>query len=248
MIIPNGMSFFENTHVVAEVTRCVETQPTENDLQVDDKPETVVLLVNNTNYKLDAGSTKTIVKVEKEMLETTEEVVEEMPETTEEIKEETIEYLDMDPIMLEEDKNLTVAEKWERILHTGTLTARKGYIVDSPCGGSETWYTDAPIEAVKMLEELYGFENLKMETREKDGVRVLSGTMPNGEEFEELVVVAADVRDITDKFERNINGTFDRGEIVETSLGTGIVVDYYLRAVNERKATGHIHIDIATDW
>lgn len=131
--------------------------------------------------------------------------------------------------------------------HTGVLTARKGYITDSPCGGSETWYPDAPVGAVKILENLYGFSNLEMKVRE-DGVRVLSGTMPNGEDFYDLVVVAADVRDDNWKFQRNLNGTFARGELVETSLGPGIVVDYCLSAVNERKTTGHIHIDIATNW
>lgn len=140
-----------------------------------------------------------------------------------------------------------VVESYEVLNHTGTLTARKGYIIDSPCGGSETWYPDAPVGAVKMLENLYGFTNLEMKVRE-DGVRVLSGTMPNGEDFYDLVVVAADVRDDNWKFQRNLNGTFDRGEFIETSLGSGIVVDYCLRAVNERKATGHIHIDIATNW
>lgn len=150
----------------------------------------------------------------------------------------------------EETTELTeeyVSEKCEN-WNTETLTARKGYIIDSPCGGSETWYPDAPVVAVQMMEELYGFRDLEMTVREEDGVRILSGIRPNGDKFEELVVVAADVRDVNDRFERNINGIFERGDIVETSLGTGIVVDYSLRAVNERKANGRVHIDIATAW
>lgn len=150
----------------------------------------------------------------------------------------------------EETTELTeeyVSEKCEN-WNTETLTARKGYIIDSPCGGSETWYPDAPVGAVQMMEELYGFRDLEMTVREEDGVRILSGIRPNGDKFEELVVVAADVRDVNDRFERNINGIFERGDIVETSLGTGIVVDYSLRAVNERKANGSVHIDIATAW
>lgn len=132
--------------------------------------------------------------------------------------------------------------------HTGRLTAKKGYVIDSPCGingnyGSETWYPDSPVGAVKIMERENGFRDLKMTVRE-DGVRILSGTRPNGETFSDLVVVAAD----TWHRKRNPNGIFNRGDLIETSLGLGIVVDYCERADNEREQSGHIHIDIATNW
>lgn len=136
--------------------------------------------------------------------------------------------------------------------HTGILTARKGYITDSPCGpngndGYETWYPTHPGGAVKILAKQCGFTNLKMEVCQEEGprngVRIISGTMPNGETFEDLVVVAADI-----KCESNPNGAFERGQLIETSLGPGIIVDYCERAVNERRYNGRTHIDIATNW
>lgn len=136
--------------------------------------------------------------------------------------------------------------------HTGVLTARKGYITDSPCGpngndGWETWYPTNPGGAVKILEKQCGFTNLKMEVCKEEGprygVRIISGTMPNGETFENLVVVAADI-----VCESNPSGAFERGQLIETSLGSGIIVDYCERAVTERKYNGRTHIDIATDW
>lgn len=145
----------------------------------------------------------------------------------------------------------TAAEKYSDY-HTGILTARKGYITDSPCGpngndGYETWYPTYPGGAVKILERECGFSNLKMEVcREegpRNGVRILSGTMPNGEVFEGLIVVAADI-----KCKTNPDAAFERGQLIETSLGPGIIVDYCERAVNERKYNGRTHIDIATDW
>lgn len=136
--------------------------------------------------------------------------------------------------------------------HTGVLTARKGYITDSPCGpngndGWETWYPTNPGGAVKILEKQCGFTNLKMEVCKEEGprygVRIISGTMPSGETFENLVVVAADI-----VCESNPSGAFERGQLIETSLGPGIIVDYCERAVEERKYNGRTHIDIATDW
>lgn len=145
----------------------------------------------------------------------------------------------------------TVPEK-KSGYHTGVLTARKGYITDSPCGpngndGYETWYPTHPGGAVKILEKQCGFTNLKMEVCQdegpRNGVRIISGTMPNGETFENLVVVAADIKCAT-----NPSGAFERGQLIETSLGPGIIVDYCERAVNERTYNGRTHIDIATNW
>ena len=56
-------------------------------------------------------------------------------------------------------------------------------------------------------------------------------------------MVAADVRHST-----NPKGTFERGEIVATSLGTGIEVEACGRSIEERGDTGNVHFDIATAW
>lgn len=152
---------------------------------------------------------------------------------------------------VEVEKKPTEAEK-KATYHTGFLTARKGYITDSPCGpngydGYETWYPTHPGGAVKILARECGFTNLKMEVccdeGPRRGVRIISGTMPNGETFENLVVVAADI-----VCESNPSGVFKRGQFIETSLGPGIIVDFCERAVNERKYNGRTHIDIATSW
>lgn len=121
------------------------------------------------------------------------------------------------------------------------LTAPMGLNTDGP-SGTETWYDLEMTQVVKNMEELYGFTNIEYKIRE-DGVKLLSGTTPDGVDFEDLVMVAADVKHST-----NPDGTFERGQIVPTSLGLGIVADYCERAVNERKATGNIHFDIATAW
>ena len=121
------------------------------------------------------------------------------------------------------------------------LNAPQGINRNGPMA-SETWY-DLPMSGVvKNMEKLYGFSNLEASIRD-DGVKVLSGVTPDGKYFEDLVMVAADVQHST-----NPDGIFKRGEIVETSLGTGIVADYCERSVNERKGTGNIHFDIATAW
>lgn len=122
-----------------------------------------------------------------------------------------------------------------------SLTAPQGLNINGPTG-SETWY-DLPMSGVvNNMEKLYGYTDVEASIRD-DGVKVLSGVTPDGERFENLVMVAADVKHMS-----NPDGTFDRGEIVETSLGTGIVVDYCERSVNERKADGNVHFDIATAW
>lgn len=160
-------------------------------------------------------------------------------ETEEIVPEETVA-----PKMTESEKKVNY--------HTGVLTARKGYVTDSPCGpngndGYETWYPTHPGGAVKILEKQCGFTNLKLEVCREEGprygVRIISGTMPNGESFENLIVVAADII-----CESNPTGVFERGQFIETSLGPGLIVDFCERAVNERKYNGRTHIDLATNW
>ena len=133
---------------------------------------------------------------------------------------------------------LTVNYDWD-----GTeLTARMGFNGDGP-SGTETWYDLNMSKVVKNMEKLYGYKDLEYGIRE-DGVKVLSGTTPDGEKFENLVIVAADVYHESS----NPKGTFQRGQIVETSLGIGIVADYCGRSASNRKNNGSVHFDIATAW
>lgn len=122
------------------------------------------------------------------------------------------------------------------------LTAKMGCNENGP-SGSETWYDLGMSLVVENMETLYGYSDLKYSVRE-DGVKLLSGVTPDGERFENLVIVAADVYHEV----ANPDGTFQRGQIVETSLGMGIVADYCERSVNMRKNDGSVHFDIATAW
>ena len=133
----------------------------------------------------------------------------------------------------------------------GVLTSENGWegpVLTGPKGlnqgpdATETWY-DLPMQGVvNNMEKLYGYTNVSYRIRE-DGVKVLSGTAPDGTEFVDLVMVAADVIHAG-----HPNGAYERGAIVETSLGTGIVADHCGRSEEEYAASGHIHFDIATAW
>lgn len=184
-----------------------------------------------------------------DVAEATEPILLEAAIVEETLPQETVSEVVSEEV-IEEVKPTEVEKKAD--YHTGVLTARKGYITDSPCGpngndGWETWYPTNPGGAVKILARECGFTNLKMEVCREEGprygVRIISGTMPNGETFENLVVVAADI-----VCESNPSGVFKRGQFIETSLGPGIIVDFCERAVNERKYNDRTHIDIATDW
>lgn len=106
----------------------------------------------------------------------------------------------------------------------------------------ETWYPLALGKVIENMEKLYGHTDLVYKVR-NDGVKILSGTAPDGTKYKDLVMVAADVRS-----EGNPDGTFERGEIVETTLGTGIVVDACGEAIMKRKNNLGVHFDIATAW
>lgn len=113
-------------------------------------------------------------------------------------------------------------------LHTGMLTARKGYITDGPAGpngndGYETWYDLDMKGVVDIMRGLgYSEEEYPYWVRE-DGCKM----------FGPYIMVAGDI----------VN-TRKRGDIVETSLGTAMVCDYCEYAVKWRQ----YQLDIATDW
>ena len=214
---------------------------------------------NNNNENISgkvSGQRFTIIEVTDTMQseETTEQEQESTDPTAEVNIEETgaLETVAAETIPEETvPKKMTEAEK-KASRQSGVLTARKGIIRDSPCGpngndGQETWYPTHPGGAVKLLAKEKGFTDLKMTVcREKGpryGVRIISGYTPDGQYFENLIVVAADI-----KCDINPDGAFERGQFIETSLGPGLIVDFCERAMNERKYNGRVHIDLATDW
>lgn len=107
----------------------------------------------------------------------------------------------------------------------------------------ETWYPDNMVKVVENMGKLYGYTDLVYKVR-NDGVKTLSGTAPDGTKFEDLIMIAADVRHPS----ANPDGTFERGEIVETTLGTGIIVDACGEAISKRKNNRGVHFDISTAW
>ena len=123
------------------------------------------------------------------------------------------------------------------------LTAKMGILWNGP-SGSETFCPDQPVGAVKIMMNRHGYSNVELYYRD-DGVTLVRGVDPNGEKFEDLIAVAAD---LYDEPSNNLDGMFKRGDIVETSLGTAMVVDMCGRAQNVRKATGGVHFDIYTAW
>ena len=68
----------------------------------------------------------------------------------------------------------------------------------------------------------------------------------------DYIMVAADVKGRINEDGTRLNpeGTYEYGDLVETSLGTGIVVDHCGRSVNTRKDKGYdyVHYDIYTAW
>lgn len=120
--------------------------------------------------------------------------------------------------------------------HTGTLNAPKGFITDGPGGPNgepvyETWYDykmSNVVDAMKNRGYDYDYS-----VDEETGIKM----------FGPYVMVAADVKNVA-----NPDGTYNYGDIVETSVGTGMVVDYCGEAATKRENSNGIHFDIATAW
>ena len=152
---------------------------------------------------------------------------------------------------ISEDLNADTASNTTNISNTSNtsnistsgarLTAPMGHI-DGP-EAYETWYDLGMNTVVENMEKKYGYTNVKASIR-SDGVKVLSGTAPDGTTFKDLVMVAADVRHET----ANPKGTYERGQFVNTTLGKGIVVDACRLAITKRENNKGNHFDIATAW
>ncbi len=131
----------------------------------------------------------------------------------------------------------TVKQKWDY----GYLTAAKGVIDYHTTDGehfSETW---CPLEVNGLVQNIRQYEGIYYEqwTRE-DGVQM----------YGPYVMVAADVQQREQWGGGREDATYKYGDIVETSLGTGIVIDYCERSENERKRTNgeQTHFDIYAKW
>lgn len=158
-----------------------------------------------------------------------EAVAEELTEGTEPVEETQSKDEATEPA-----KEETAVDKYAK-WHTGTLTARKGYITDGPAGpngndGYETWY-DLNLSRVveimdKLMEEkgkedgcVYDYEYWVRE----DGCKM----------YGPYIMVAGDIKN-----------TRKRGDIIETSLGTAMVCDH----CEQSEKCNPYQIDIATDW
>ena len=155
---------------------------------------------------------------------------EESMETTEFEKQEMVieDVLD-ETETVEENENVETTEKpkW----NGEVLTCKKGYVECGPTG-YETWYDLGMSVVVKNMREKHGID-LEYWIDEETGLKM----------YGEYIMVAADVRSPA-----NPDGIFEYGDIIEVSHGKAMVVDCCRLAINKRKYSGEIHIDVATDW
>ncbi|MBQ6574510.1 MAG: hypothetical protein IJL90_00230 [Lachnospiraceae bacterium] len=102
------------------------------------------------------------------------------------------------------------------LLALSVLTAGKG--INNFCGHKESWYNLRMNKVVQRADQYYGLQNVyKIRT---DGVKTYNG----------FVICAGNYE------------VHPYGSIVDTSLGTGIILDHI------GKETDKTVIDIATDW
>lgn len=152
------------------------------------------------------------------------------------LKKDDIDYTLSDYILKSDNvsSNPTIQAKWA----SGYLTAGAGTVVYTGADGrltKETWCDLNPDNLAKLMREKHGIE-LDYWIRE-DGVYM----------YGDYVMVAADIP--------HMDGTqqeaeYRKGDLVQTSLGTGMVVDLCGMAELTRKGqTGYdVWYDIYTDW
>ena len=160
------------------------------------------------------------------------------PETIEKygLKKEDIDYTLSDYILKSDNiaSNPTIQGRWE----SGYLKAPAGYIIYTGADGrltKETWCNLNPNNLAKLMREDHGIE-LDFWIRE-DGVYM----------YGDYVMVAADIP--------HMDGTqqeaeYRKGDLVQTSLGTGMVVDYCGMANSTRRGYTDVDVwyDIYTAW
>ena len=152
------------------------------------------------------------------------------------LKKEDIDYTLAEYILKSDNvaSNQTIQGKWE----SGYLTAPAGYITYTGADGrltKETWCNLNPNNLAKLMREQHGIE-LDFWIRE-DGVYM----------YGDYVMVAADIP--------HMDGTqqeaeYRKGDLVQTSLGTGMVVDLCGMAESTRKGNTDVDVwyDIYTAW
>lgn len=118
----------------------------------------------------------------------------------------------------------------------GTVLTANGGVTIGPGGFKETWYDLDMTQVALNMKNIYGIGN----GLEDVWIDVETGCKMYGN----YIMVAGDV-----KHSSNPNGTLERGQIVETSLGLGIVVDSESQAIADREnGITPPRIDIATIW
>ena len=124
------------------------------------------------------------------------------------------------------------------------LTPSKGRNDNGP-QGCETWYDLDMDFVVERMDTVYG---IPIETwiDPNTGVKMCT---PVGGDGTAYVMVAADAESVWGEGnDVNPNSTYHMGDIVQTSWGPGMVVDYCGLAVKKRKNGQENHFDIATAW
>lgn len=126
------------------------------------------------------------------------------------------------PLIAEDTYTVDVQDDNEKNISTYTgphLTAIKGTI-QGP-NGKETWYNLSMDRIIQTMRRKGYTEDEYPYTIREDGAKMLG----------DYVMIAADLN------------KYKRGDIVETSLGTGIVCD-----TGDFTETSDVEIDIATNW
>jgi hypothetical protein len=135
---------------------------------------------------------------------------------------------------------------------TGVTNPNYDGIVLSPSKGrspngpqaEETWY-DLPMGyVVERMETVYG-QPIETWVDRDTGLKMCR---PVGEEDKAYVMVAADVHNVWGGKDLNPDATYSMGDIVLTSWGEGMVVDYCGEAVQYREQGKSNRFDIATAW
>ena len=124
------------------------------------------------------------------------------------------------------------------------LSPRQGRNDNGP-QGCETWYDLDMGYVIQRMETVYG-KPIETWIDPETGIKMCT---PVGGDGTAYVMVAADAESVWGNGnDVNPDSTYHMGEIVQTSWGPGMVVDYCELAVNKRKAGEENHFDLATAW
>lgn len=230
IIMPSGATTPATYTADTEVNSVAEVHEVNVDVLAFEESQDVIIVDAKTKELVVEEATEPNEEI---VVETVENETDKETAIEETVVEEQIEEMAAEENIPEE----SIPEEKDRYAewHTGTLTARKGYITDGPAGSSgndgyETWYDLDMTRVVKIMDEfmrekgkqdgcVYDYEYWVRE----DGCKM----------YGPYIMVAGDI----------VN-TRKRGDIIETSLGTALVCDYCEFAVKWNP----YQIDIATDW